>query len=86
MRWCINYRLLNKVTLNDSISLPGKEDNLARLSGSSVFSGVDGAGAYHCVRLHRADRPKTAFLLLLACGSSNVYHLGCVMHQLRIHV
>jgi hypothetical protein len=49
------------VTLNDSISLPGIEDNLARLSCSSVFSGVDGAGAYHCVGVHKADRPKTAF-------------------------
>jgi hypothetical protein len=61
IRWCIDYRLLNKVTLNDSILLPGIEDNLARLSGSSVFSGVDGAGAYHCVGVHKADIPKTAF-------------------------
>jgi hypothetical protein len=61
IHWCIDYCLLNKVTLNDSISLPGIEDNLARLSGSSVFSGVDGAGAYHCVGVHKADRPKTAF-------------------------
>jgi hypothetical protein len=49
------------VTLNDSISLLGIKDNLARLSGSSVFSGVDGAGAYHCVGVHKANRPKTAF-------------------------
>jgi hypothetical protein len=61
IRWYIDYRLLKKVTLNDSISLPSIEDNLARLSGSSVFSGVDGAGAYHCVEVHEADRPKTAF-------------------------
>jgi hypothetical protein len=61
IRWCIDYRWLKKVTLNDSISLPGIEDNLARLSGSSVFSGVDGAGAFHCVRVHKADRPKTVF-------------------------
>jgi hypothetical protein len=49
IRWCIDYQLLNKITLNDSISLPGIEDNLARLSGSSVLSGVEGAGAYYCV-------------------------------------
>jgi hypothetical protein len=61
IRWCIDYRLLNKGTLNDSILLPGIEDNLARLSGSSVFSRVDGAGAYHCIGVHKADRPKTAF-------------------------
>jgi hypothetical protein len=61
IRWCIDYRLLNKVTLNDSISLPGIEDNLARLSGSSIFCGVDSADAYHCMGVHKADRPKTAF-------------------------
>jgi hypothetical protein len=61
IRWYIDYRLLNKLTLNDSISLPGIEDNLARLSRSSFFSGVDSAGAYHCVWVHKADRPKTAF-------------------------
>jgi hypothetical protein len=61
IRWCIDYRLLNKVTVNDSRSWPGIEDNLARLSGSSVFSGLDGAGGYHCVGVHKADRPKTAF-------------------------
>jgi hypothetical protein len=61
IRWCINYRLLNRITLNDSISLPGIEENLARLSGSSVFSAVNGASAYHCVGVHKADRTKTAF-------------------------
>jgi hypothetical protein len=61
IRWCIDYRLLNKVTLNDSILLPGIKDNLAMLSGSSVFSGVDSACVYHCVGVHKADRPKNAF-------------------------
>jgi hypothetical protein len=61
IRWYIDYRLLNKITLNDSIGLPGIEDHLDRLSGSSVFSGVDGTGAYHCVGVHTVDRPKTPF-------------------------
>jgi hypothetical protein len=61
------------VTLNDSISLPGIEDNLARLSGSSVFSGVEGAGAYHCVGVHKADRPKTAFSTPFGLWQWDVY-------------
>jgi hypothetical protein len=61
IRWCIDYRLIKKVSLNDSTSLPGIEDNLARLSGSSLFSAVDGAGVYHCVGVHKPNRPKTAF-------------------------
>jgi hypothetical protein len=69
IRWCIDYRLLNKVTLNDNILLPGIEDNLARLSGSCVFSGVDGAGVYHCIGVQKPIGLKRPFLLLLACGS-----------------
>jgi hypothetical protein len=86
IRWCIDYRLLNKVTLNDSISLSGIEDNLARLSGSSVFSGVDGAGAYQCVGVHKADRPKMPFLLLSACGSLKGCRLAFAMPQQHISV
>jgi hypothetical protein len=71
----LDYRLLNKVTLNDSIWLPGIEDNLTRLSGIIVFSGVDGAGAYHCVGCIKPIDLKLPSLLLLACGNSNGYRI-----------
>jgi transposase InsO family protein len=61
IRWCVDYRKLNDITLKDAFPLPSIEDNLARLSNSKVFSGVDGAGAYHVVPIHAADRAKTAF-------------------------
>ena len=41
--------------------LPNIADNLSRLSGSRVFSALDGAGAFHAVPVRRADREKTAF-------------------------
>ena len=44
-RWVIDYRRLNEVTIKDSFPLPNIEDNLARLSDSQIFSGIDGAGA-----------------------------------------
>jgi len=61
IRWCVDYRALNAVTLKDSYPLPNIEDNLARLSQSKVFSALDGAGAYHAVTIKKEDRPKTAF-------------------------
>ena len=60
-RWCIDYRDLNKVTTKDSHPLPVIADNLARLSSSKVFSAIDGAGAFHAIRIHPEDKHKTAF-------------------------
>ena len=41
--------------------LPNITDNLSCLSGSHLFSALDGAGAFHAVPVRRADREKTAF-------------------------
>ena len=41
--------------------MPNIDDNLSRLSGSTIFSGIDGSGAYHVVSIRKEDRPKTAF-------------------------
>ena len=61
IRWCVDYRRLNEVTIKDTYPLPLIEDNLARLSGSTVFSCLDGAGAFHVISIRQQDRPKTAF-------------------------
>ncbi len=61
IRWCVDYRQLNAVTRKDSFPLPQIEDNLARLAHSTVFSGIDGSGAFHVVKVRKQDRAKTAF-------------------------
>ena len=61
LRWCVDYRRLNKCTDPDSFPLPSIEDNLARLSGSQVFSTLDGAGAFHVVPVAKRHKEKTAF-------------------------
>ena len=61
IRWAVDYRKLNAVTKKDAFPLPNIADNLSRLSGSRVFSALDGAGAFHAVPVRRADREKTAF-------------------------
>ena len=60
-RWVIDYRRLNDVTIKDSFPLPNIEDNLSRLSQSQIFSGIDGAGAFHVIPIRDQDREKTAF-------------------------
>ena len=61
IRWEVDYRRLNAVTKKDAFPLPHIADNLSCLSGSRVFSALDGAGAFHAVPIRRADREKTAF-------------------------
>lgn len=41
--------------------MPDVQDNIVRLAGSKVFSGIDMEGAFHCLELHPDDREKTAF-------------------------
>jgi len=60
-RWCVDYRALNGVTIKDAYPMPLIEDNLARLAHSTIFSTVDGSGAFHVVELEDEAKPKTAF-------------------------
>ena len=61
MRWCVDYRRLNDITIKDAYPLPHIEDNLVRLAHSTMFSAIDGSGAFHVVPMRMEDRPKTAF-------------------------
>jgi transposase InsO family protein len=61
IRWCVDWRRLNDITKKDSFPMPSVNDNMARLAGSTIFSAVDMAGAFHCVDLAEEDREKTAF-------------------------
>ncbi len=61
IRWCVDWRRLNEVTKKDSWPMPTVQDTIASLAGSNIFSGVDMAGAFHCVEVHPEDREKTAF-------------------------
>ena len=63
IRWCVDYRSLNKITEKDTFPIGDIKDNLARLSRSDVYSTVDSAGAFHAIPLKKEDRPKTAFAL-----------------------
>ena len=61
IRWCIDWRQLNDITKKDSFPMPTVKDSLARLAGSTIFSGIDMEGAFHCIELDKRDRAKTAF-------------------------
>ena len=61
LRWAVDYRALNKVTVKDSYPLPCISENLDKLQGSTVFSCLDAAGAYHTIPVEEKSRPLLSF-------------------------
>ena len=61
VRWCIDYRALNELTVKDNFPLPLVDDCLDTLSGNMWFSKLDANSAYWQVKIKEEDRKKTAF-------------------------
>ena len=62
MRFCVDYRKLNKVTKKDSFPLPLIADTLDSLSGTSVYSTLDMKAGYWQIELDPYAREKSAFV------------------------
>ncbi|GJW81031.1 putative reverse transcriptase domain-containing protein [Tanacetum coccineum] len=60
-RLCIDYRELNKLTINNRYPLPRIDDLFDQLQGLSVYSKIDLRSGYHQLRVRDEDIPKTAF-------------------------
>lgn len=61
IRFCVDYRKLNGVSVKDSYSLPRIDDTIDQLSGNSWFSTLDLKSGYWQVKIRLEDREKTAF-------------------------
>ena len=60
LRFCVDYRKLNEVRLNDSHPIPNIADILDSLGG--YFSTLDLRSGYWQIPVDLRDRPKTAFV------------------------
>nr|GEX11109.1 hypothetical protein [Tanacetum cinerariifolium] len=60
-RMCIDYRVLNKLTVKNRYPLPRIGDLFDQLQGSSVYSKIDLRSSYHQLRVREEDVPKMAF-------------------------
>ncbi|MES9879305.1 MAG: reverse transcriptase family protein, partial [Sedimenticola sp.] len=61
VRWCVDYRGLNSVTVKDVFPLPLIEECIDTLSGNTLFSKLDANSAYWQIKINPSDRKKTAF-------------------------
>ena len=61
LRFCVDYRKLNDVTVKDSYPVPRIDDILDQLSGNCWFSTLDLKSGYWQLKIRTEDREKTAF-------------------------
>ena len=61
LRFCIDYRWLNKWTIKNRYPLPLPEEMFDRLGGAKVFSKIDLRSGYWQMPVREGDIPKTAF-------------------------
>jgi len=61
LRFCCDFRLLNKITVKNRFPLPRVDDCLDKLKHARVFSGLDLQSGYHQLPIDPEHRHKTAF-------------------------
>lgn len=61
-RMCVDYRMLNSVTVKERYPMPNIDDEIARLSGQAYFVTLDLASGYYQVPISEKSRPLTSFV------------------------
>ena len=61
LRFCVDYRGLNAITIPDRYPLPLFKETLRQLSTAKWFTKLDVKSAFHRIRIRRGDEWKTAF-------------------------
>ena len=72
-RLCVDYRLLNSVTVKDAFPLPRIDDSLDCLSGAKWFSTLDIASGYGQVAMDPTTKQKAAFVT-----NSGLFEWSCM--------
>ena len=76
LRLCIDYRLLNKITIKDKFPLPRIDDTIDALYGARYFTTLDLLSGYWQIEINEADKHKTAFICELGLFEFNRMPFG----------
>jgi hypothetical protein len=76
MRMCIDYRMLNSITIKNKYALPYIDELFDQLQGATVFSKLDLRSGYHQVRIQPDHVPRTAFRTRYGHYQSKVLTFG----------
>ena len=61
LRFCVDYRALNAITIKNRYPLPLIQETLARLSTAKYYTKLDVIGAFNRIRMAEGEEWKTAF-------------------------
>jgi hypothetical protein len=79
-RMCVDYRLLNDVTIKNKYPFPCIDDLFDQMRGAKVFSKIDLCFGYHQMKIRLSDIPKTAFTTRYGLYEYTVMSFGLPMH------
>jgi hypothetical protein len=75
-RLCVDYRVVNEVTIKNKYSLPRIDDLFNQLHGACVFSKNNLQSGYHQLKVQECDIPKIAFVLRYGMYEFTVMSFG----------
>jgi len=79
VRFCIDYRKLNVMTVKDALPLPRTDEFIDSLEDARVFSTLHCNAGYWQIPVAEEDKHLTAFTSIQARGNACASVLGCAM-------
>jgi Reverse transcriptase (RNA-dependent DNA polymerase) len=81
LRFCVDYRKLNAITVPDTYPLPRMDECIASLGEAVIFTTLDCNSGYWQIPVHPADREKTTFTSHFGIYQFLRLPFGCEMRQ-----